>query len=101
MDHNFRLGIFKLDRLKDKTEVFREVVKVSEKLHKAVNGKCPKIKPGTLERVKLKTEMLLKDHLTVIKKPKIESIEDTDETELEDEAKQENKSAGLLIRPKS
>ena len=75
------------------------MVKVSEKLHKAVNGKCPKIKPGTLERVKLKTEVLLKDHLTVIKKPKIEAIEDTEETELENEAEEENKSAGLLIRP--
>ena len=76
-------------------------MKVSEKLHKAVNGKCPKIKPGTLERVKLKTEVLLKDHLTVIKKPKIEPIEDTEEAELEDEVEEENQSAGLLIRPKS
>ena len=64
-------------------------MKVSEKLHKAINGKCPKIKPGTLERVKLKTEVLLKDHLTVIKKPKIEAIEDTEETELEDDAEEE------------
>ena len=76
-------------------------MKVSEKLHKAVNGKCPKIKPGTLERVKLKTEVLLKDHLTVIKKPKIEAIEDTEETELDNEAEEENKSAGLLIRLQS
>lgn len=99
MDHNFRLVI--LSRFKGTNVIFREVVKVSEKLQKAVNGKCPKIKPGTLERVKLKTEVLLKDHLTVIKKPKIESIEDTEETELEDEAEEENQSAGLLIRPKS
>ena len=69
------------------------MVKVSEKLHKSVNGKCPKIKPGTLERVKLKTEVLLKDHLTVVSKAKIEPIEDA-----ESEGEKGNKSAGLLIR---
>ena len=73
-------------------------MKVSEKLHKAVNGKCPKMKPGTLERVKLKTEVLLKEHLTVVKVPKTEPIEDTEENETGLEGEEENKSAGLLIR---